>query len=187
MSRTPLLAQDHVMAERKRREKLSRLFISLSTLIPGLKKLDKASVLEDAINHLKELQGRVKTLEEDIATNSVVSVKSSRLERDDSDIYGVTPLIDGFGGQLPEVEARVSDKHVLFRIHCEKHQGRIVNIFSEIEKLNLSILSHSVLPFGNNKVDVTVVAKIESGFSSTIDNLVRNLRQALLDSPSRSL
>lgn len=38
-TRSPLHAQDHVMAERKRREKLSQRFIALSTLLPGLKKV----------------------------------------------------------------------------------------------------------------------------------------------------
>lgn len=32
-------AQDHVLAERKRREKLSQRFIALSALLPGLKKV----------------------------------------------------------------------------------------------------------------------------------------------------
>lgn len=39
MSRSPLLAQDHVIAERKRREKLSQKFIALSAVVPGLKKV----------------------------------------------------------------------------------------------------------------------------------------------------
>lgn len=38
-SRTPLQAQDHVLAERKRRERLTQYFITLSTLIPNLKKV----------------------------------------------------------------------------------------------------------------------------------------------------
>lgn len=39
MSRSPLHAQDHVIAERKRREKLSQRFIALTAVIPGLKKV----------------------------------------------------------------------------------------------------------------------------------------------------
>lgn len=39
MTRTPIHAQDHVMAERKRREKLSQRFIALSAIVPGLKKV----------------------------------------------------------------------------------------------------------------------------------------------------
>lgn len=39
MTRSPLHAQDHVIAERKRREKLSQRFIALSSVVPGLKKV----------------------------------------------------------------------------------------------------------------------------------------------------
>lgn len=38
-TRTPLQAQDHLMAERKRREELRQLFIALSKVVPGLKKV----------------------------------------------------------------------------------------------------------------------------------------------------
>lgn len=38
-TRNPTQAQDHVIAERKRREKLSQRFIALSAIVPGLKKV----------------------------------------------------------------------------------------------------------------------------------------------------
>lgn len=38
-TRNPLQAQDHVVAERQRRERLSQMFIQLSSLVPGLKKV----------------------------------------------------------------------------------------------------------------------------------------------------
>lgn len=39
-NRTSVQAQDHVLAERKRRERLTQRFIALSTLIPNLKKVN---------------------------------------------------------------------------------------------------------------------------------------------------
>jgi hypothetical protein len=39
VNRNPIQAQDHVMAERRRREKLSQRFIALSSILPGLKKV----------------------------------------------------------------------------------------------------------------------------------------------------
>lgn len=39
INRSPLRAQEHVIAERLRREKLNKLFIALSAHIPGLKKV----------------------------------------------------------------------------------------------------------------------------------------------------
>lgn len=38
-TRNPIQAQEHVIAERKRREKLSQRFIALSAVLPGLKKV----------------------------------------------------------------------------------------------------------------------------------------------------
>jgi len=38
-TRNPIQAQEHVISERKRREKLSQKFIALSAVLPGLKKV----------------------------------------------------------------------------------------------------------------------------------------------------
>uniref|UniRef100_N1R0S6 Transcription factor bHLH25 n=1 Tax=Aegilops tauschii TaxID=37682 RepID=N1R0S6_AEGTA len=69
-------AQDHIMAERKRREKINRRFIELSTVIPGLKKMDKATILSDAVKYVKEQQEKLKALEDrnlrSVAVESVV-------------------------------------------------------------------------------------------------------------------
>ncbi|KAK4407491.1 Transcription factor [Sesamum angolense] len=57
--RSTLQARDHLVAERKRREKLGQLFITL----PKLCQLDKASILEDAIDYIKILEEQIRVLE----------------------------------------------------------------------------------------------------------------------------
>ncbi|KAH7852252.1 hypothetical protein Vadar_022499 [Vaccinium darrowii] len=113
--------QDHVMAERKRREKLSQRFIALSAIIPGLKKVDKASVLGDAIKYLKQLQERVKTLEEQArkkSTESVVLVRKYEVYADgENSSSGENSSGGTYDEPLPEIEARFCDKNVLIRIH----------------------------------------------------------------------
>ncbi|GMI86538.1 hypothetical protein like AT4G37850 [Hibiscus trionum] len=185
LTRTPLHAQDHVIAERKRREKLSQRFISLSALIPGLKKTDKASVLGDAIKYLKQLQEKVTALEEQAAkkaVESVIFVKKTRIYADDE--IETSSSDENFDSQynksFPEIEARVSDKDVLIRIHCDKNKGFISNIINEVEKLHLSVLNTNVLPFGQATLDITIVAQMEAGFSMTVKDLVKCLRLALL-------
>ncbi|XP_022641617.1 transcription factor bHLH85-like, partial [Vigna radiata var. radiata] len=54
----------HIMAERKRREKISTMMVELSAMLPGLKKLDKISILGKTIDYVKHLQNRVKDLQE---------------------------------------------------------------------------------------------------------------------------
>ncbi|KAM3016553.1 hypothetical protein FF2_000560 [Malus domestica] len=183
VTRSPLHAQDHVLAERKRREKLSQRFIALSALLPGLKKMDKASVLGDAIKYVKHLQERTKVLEEQAAKKTgeaVVFVKRMQYSADD-DISSSDENSESCSDQpLPEIEARVSDKEVLIRIHCEKTKGCLTSILSEIEKLGLTIVHSCALPFGNSTLDITVVSQMDVQFSMTVKDLVKNLRHALL-------
>lgn len=49
--RNPTQAQEHVIAERKRREKLSRSFIALSAILPGLKKVLYSTLLYSTLSY----------------------------------------------------------------------------------------------------------------------------------------
>ncbi|KAE8707668.1 Transcription factor bHLH18 [Hibiscus syriacus] len=184
LTRTPLHAQDHVIAERKRREKLSQRFISLSALIPGLKKTNKTSVLGDAIKYLKQLQEKVTTLEEQVAKKAVESVffvKKTQIYADDKTSSSDENFeSQQFNKPFPEIEARVSDKDVLIRIHCENRKGFISNIINQVELLHLSVLNTKVLPFGQATLDLTIVAQMKAEFSMTVKDLVKTLRLALL-------
>ncbi|XP_042477416.1 transcription factor bHLH25-like [Macadamia integrifolia] len=171
--------QEHVLAERKRREKLSQRFIALSAIVPGLKKMDKASVLGDSIKYLKQLQERVKVLEEQAkkkTMESVVVVKRSQISAD----YDNSSSGENFDsdGPLPEIEARVSDKNVLIRIHSENRKGVMVKTLAEIEKLHLCVVNSSTTAFGDTALDITIVAKMEEEFSMKVKDLVRHLRSA---------
>ncbi|KAL6012764.1 hypothetical protein ACLOJK_003253 [Asimina triloba] len=180
-ARPPSHTQDHIIAERKRREKLSQRFIALSAIVPGLKKMDKASVLGDAIKYVKQLQDRVKALEEQAVkktVESVVFVKKSQLSVDD-DLSSSDDSFDGRAGDpLPEIEARVCERNVLIRIHCEKRKGTLVKALAEIEKLHLTVINSNVMPFGNSAVDITLSAQMEDVFCMTTKDLVRHLRAA---------
>ncbi|KAK4380850.1 Transcription factor [Sesamum angolense] len=180
-------AQDHILAERKRREKLSQRFIALSTLVPGLKKMDKASVLGDAIKYMKQLQDKVKSLEEQTkkrTMESVVFVKKYEVhnsgdhgENSSSDeSFSSGPVITE---QLPEIEARFCDKDVLISIHCEKRKGVLEKTVAEIEKLHLSVVNSSVMSFGESALNITVIAQKDEDFTMDMKELVKNLRATL--------
>lgn len=121
--------------------------------------MDKATVLGDAIKYLKQLQERVKTLEEQVAektVDSAVFVKRSILFADDDS----SSSDENSDQPLPEIEARVSGKDVLIRIHCNNLNGRAATILNELEKYHLTVQSSSFLPFGNNTLDITIVAQV---------------------------
>lgn len=54
---------NHVEAERQRREKLNQRFYALRAVVPNISKMDKASLLGDAITHITDLQKKIKLME----------------------------------------------------------------------------------------------------------------------------
>nr|KYP56768.1 Transcription factor bHLH25 [Cajanus cajan] len=164
---------DHLMSERNRRQELTRKFIALAATIPGLKKMDKAHVLREAINYVKQLQERVDELEEDIQKNDVesaITITKSHLCVDDkcNDLA------------LVEVEARVLGKEVLIKIHCAKQKGVLLKIMSQLERLHLYISTSNVLPFGNT-LDITIIAQMGEKYKLVMKDLVKELRQVAMN------
>ncbi|CAN8283936.1 unnamed protein product [Cochlearia groenlandica] len=185
--------QDHILAERKRREKLTQRFVALSALIPGLKKADKATVLEDAIKHLKQLQERVKKLEEDrIGTKkmdqSIILIKRSQVYVEDHDsntscsastCSSLDKEVSILKQTMPMIEARVSDKDLLIRIHCENKKGCLVKVLTSLEMFSLEVVNSFALPFGKSTLVITILSKMDNKFCGPIEDVVKNIRLAL--------
>ncbi|XP_076954824.1 transcription factor bHLH19-like [Bidens hawaiensis] len=164
--------QDHILAERKRREKLSEKFIALSVLLPNLKKMDKATVLGDAIEYMKTLKEKVKTLEEQ--TSKTPNLESKRFEMSSSD-----EIISCFSEQYPEIKARFIGNDVLIRIHCENKPGFLEKTLAEIEKLNVTVINSNAFIFANSMLHITVTARMDKDLTMTVKDLVRNLHLGL--------
>ncbi|CAN7017678.1 unnamed protein product [Brassica oleracea var. botrytis] len=187
-TRSPTLAKEHVIAERKRREKLSEKFIALSALLPGLKKADKITVLDDAISRVKQLQEQIRKLNEEKEARremeSMILVKKSKVLFDEEPYLSSSSSSSShakFDQLLPEIEAKVVQKEVLIRIHCEKRKGCMINILNTIENLHLRIENSIVLPFGDSTLDITVLAQMGKDFSvCAVKDLVRNLRLSMV-------
>ncbi|XP_061368569.1 transcription factor bHLH18-like [Gastrolobium bilobum] len=169
--------KDHIIAERKRRQELTQNIIALSASIPGLKKMDKAYVLREAVNYTKQLQERVKELEnhnKNKRVDSAIWIRKSQASSNKSTIDCET----NSESQL-EVEARVLEKEVLIGIHCEKQKDIVPKIHVLLEKLHLSITNSSVLPFGTSTLIINIIAQMDGEYSMSMDDLVKNLREDL--------
>lgn len=120
--------------------------------------MDKASVLGDAIKYMKQLQEKVKTLEEQTKKRSIESVVFvKRYEVMNNSSSTATTISES---SLPEIEARFSDKDVLISIHCDKRKGVLERCLVEIEKLNLSVVNTSFMSFGDSALNITVIAQV---------------------------
>ncbi|KAF2571265.1 hypothetical protein F2Q70_00003223 [Brassica cretica] len=61
--RLPREELNHVVAKRRRREKLNERFITLRSLVPFVTKMDKVSILGDTIEYVNHLSKRIHELE----------------------------------------------------------------------------------------------------------------------------
>lgn len=66
---------NHVEAERQRREKLNQRFYALRAVVPNISKMDKASLLGDAISYITDLQMKIRILE---AEKEIVNNKQNQ-------------------------------------------------------------------------------------------------------------
>ncbi|WMV28169.1 hypothetical protein MTR67_021554 [Solanum verrucosum] len=132
-------AHEHLLAERKRRKRISKLFVSLASLIPGLNKMDKASILEGAATLIRQLGERAK---QDDHQSTIDMMKKSSL--------------------LPEVDVKSLEKELLITILLYKNQqkGNIDEILSVIQRLHLTIKTTNFMPFGTTSMHITVIAQV---------------------------
>ncbi|KAH7404232.1 hypothetical protein KP509_15G016900 [Ceratopteris richardii] len=165
-------SQDHIMAERKRREKLTQRFIALSAIVPGLKKMDKASVLGDAIKYVKQLQDRLRVLEEQ--TPKTMSVSLQKTQEGSSQTFN--PENTSNPHVEPVTEVRMIGKNVLIRVHCEKKKGVLIKSLAELENLQLSVMNANILLFTEAALDLTFTAQVEEGCELTADDIAKALQ-----------
>ncbi|KAH9619031.1 hypothetical protein KSS87_009813 [Heliosperma pusillum] len=195
--REPEQVHGHILAERKRREVISQHLIALSAMVPGLKKIDKTSILESAIKHLQEMQDRVKTLEEAISkqeVGSIMVVKRKQLvmnKDNDNAVENVNSSItssgrdDGADGnqriELPEIDVKVTPKTLLLKICCVRRKDILCKIYKEVELHGMIVLHSNIMVFETSTLDITILAKIEKakGYDKQVKDLVRTLHSTL--------
>lgn len=141
--------------------------------------MDKASVLAESIIYVKLLKERLEVLEEQNKKTKVESVvvlkkpdHSIDDDNDDDDNSSCDESIEGATDSSVQVQARVSGKEMLIRIHCQKHKGILVKVMAEIQSFQLFAVNSSVLPFGDS-IDITIIAQVKTIFLGKVvmDNL----------------
>ncbi|KAK1392442.1 Transcription factor bHLH25 [Heracleum sosnowskyi] len=123
---------------------------------------------------LKQLQEKVKTLEEQTRRKSTESVGLANKSSSDDRTASI-PVEES----LPKIEVRISDKDILIRIHCKKRKGVIEKTLAEIEKFLLSIINSTAMTFGTSTLDITIIAKMDEKFTMTAKDLAKDLHVAL--------
>lgn len=103
---------NHVEAERQRREKLNHRFYALRAVVPNVSRMDKASLISDAIWYIENLKSRIDDLE--------TQIKKLKTDRLDDNISNTSPPSVDKVNKKPSESNIVSDFAVQVMITGEE-------------------------------------------------------------------
>ncbi|XVF51480.1 hypothetical protein PTKIN_Ptkin04bG0188400 [Pterospermum kingtungense] len=186
---------NHVLSERRRREKLNERFMILKSLVPSISKADKVSILDDTIEYLQELGRRVEELES-CRELTEIETRMKRKPQDHvertSDNYGNNKMSNGKrsstlskrkacdideakeevehvvskDGSTDNVSVSMNNKDFLIEFRCPWREGILLEIMDALSILNLDC--HSVQSSTTEGIlSLTIKSKCKGSTGST--------------------
>lgn len=104
----------HVMAERHRREKLNERFLILRSMVPSVTRMDKASILGDTIEYIKQLRDKIESLE---ARKRLTGKRRMR-----------------------QVEVSIIESEALLEVECVHREGLLLDLMTKLRELGVEVM-----------------------------------------------
>ncbi|XP_051151342.1 transcription factor GLABRA 3 isoform X2 [Andrographis paniculata] len=178
--------RNHVLSERKRREKINERFSILGSLVPSGGKIDKVSILDHTIDYLRKLERKIEELESSNELNSTTHTKAYDAIERTSDNYGPNTIkkpltnkrkrfeMDITGcenSNVDKVNVSVTDRDVLVEIQCCWKDSTVVEVMEAISKLRMDTLT---VQYSNADgiISMTIKAK-NKGLKAASPNVIR--------------
>ncbi|XP_009420803.2 transcription factor MYC1-like [Musa acuminata AAA Group] len=126
---------NHVEAERQRREKLNHRFYALRSVVPNVSRMDKASLLSDAVAYIKELEAKVDKLEAEAKTAKKETTTSTTTHGTTTTTTSATAM---------EVEVKLLGAEALIRAQSDDRNHPPARLMVALRDLGLHVHHASV-------------------------------------------
>ncbi|RYR74978.1 hypothetical protein Ahy_A02g009689 isoform A [Arachis hypogaea] len=178
--RKPVLNREtpvnHVEAERQRREKLNHRFYALRAVVPNVSRMDKASLLSDAVAYINELKAKIKDLESE--KDNYQRKKKVKLETGDtmdnqSTVTNSSTVVDQekcSNGVVAEVDVKIIGDDAMVRVQSENvnHPGaRLMGVLRDMEFQ----VHHASMTCVNELMLQDVVGKVPNGIFTSEEGI----------------
>ncbi|EPS73028.1 hypothetical protein M569_01726, partial [Genlisea aurea] len=127
-------SKSHSEAERRRRERINNHLAKLRSLLPSTTKTDKASLLAEVIQHVKELKRQ---------TSQIAETSPVPTESDELSVESAKP-----NGQKPVIRASIC---------CEDRPDLIPDLIAALKSLKLRTLKAEIATLGGRVRNVLFV------------------------------
>nr|AGO03814.1 JAMYC4 [Taxus cuspidata] len=161
---------NHVEAERQRREKLNQKFYELRAVVPNVSKMDKASLLADAVTYINDLSSRQQSLElerDELRTQIGAAKKEllvlpSKFGNKEPSGHTNMDLKGSSGGKFPglDSEVRILGQEAMIKIQCAKHNHPVARLMTALQELEMEVLHASISTIKDALMIQTVIAKM---------------------------
>lgn len=153
---------NHVEAERQRREKLNHRFYALRSVVPNVSRMDKASLLSDAVSYIKELKSKVEELEVEVQSSKKVKTETGDNQ---STCTCTCTCTTSCSSSSVEVEVKVVGADGMIRVQSDNSNYPAARLMNAIRDLQLP-LHHASISCVNDFMLQDLVITLPQGLRS---------------------